>query len=357
MENVLSLCSRPKATRAGTGPGPETRVIYQKEEPCKMKKLMILMLIAAMILPCAALLAPVPARADMVYIIPDSNTRKLTYEELRGNDKYPGYTYDTLMFAFNEIYARHGYKFETGSRCYNWFTQMPWYKPNESENSKNHHETYSQCSAIENYNVDLIKQVRRDMKAEGTTNPRGKGLPTPPSRNLDSIQGFTAITLKANQSLAVYSAPAQDAYRAANGKAAVSTNGAVYAMGWDSGWLLVMYETNNGQCRIGYVDSSRIKGDIPSLPRLSMVRIPCQTLSSAGLTDDPAKTTKPLTQLPAGTTVTYLTTMYNSGEWDYIETTIDGKVARGFVPGGTLDIDSADELDAVDEMEMMEGDG
>ena len=72
-----------------------------------MKKLMILMLIAAMILPCAALLAPVPARADMVYIIPDSNTRKLTYEELRGNDKYPGYTYDTLMFAFNEIYARY----------------------------------------------------------------------------------------------------------------------------------------------------------------------------------------------------------------------------------------------------------
>ena len=313
-----------------------------------MKKLMAILMALAIALPCMAALAPADAKADSVYIIPDSDKRALTEEELWG------YQYDTLMFAFNEIYARHGYKFETGSRCYNWFTQMPWYHANESENSKNHHESYSQCSKIENNNVDLIKKVRKDMKARGTTNPTGKGMPTPPSRVLKEMRGFTAINLKAGQKLEVYSAPSAASYRAANGKASVSTNGAVYAMGWDNGWLLVMYETNNGQARIGYVDGAKAKGDIPVLPQLSLARVPCQVLTTAGLTDDPAKTGKALIQLPAGTQVTYLTTMYNAGAWDYIETTINGQTARGFVPSGTLDIDEADELDAVDEMEKME---
>ena len=80
---------------------------------------------------------PLTASADNLYIIDDSDRRKLTYEEVWT------YQYDTLLYAFNEIYARHGYKFETGSRCWNWFTQMPWYKPNASESSTNHHESFS----------------------------------------------------------------------------------------------------------------------------------------------------------------------------------------------------------------------
>ena len=317
-----------------------------------MKKLIAFLAALAIALPCVAVLAPAAVKADSLYIIPDSDKRALTEAELWE------YQYDTLMFAFNEIYARHGYKFETGSRCYNWFTQMPWYKANESESSKNHHESYSQCSKIENNNVDLIKKVRRDMKAQGTTNPKGKGMPTPPSRVLKEMRGFTALNLKAGQKLEVYSAPGAASFRAANGKASVSTNGAVYAMGWDSGWLLVMYETNNGQARIGYVGGAKIKGDMAVLPQLSFSRVSCQLLTSAGLTDDPAKTGKPLTQLAAGTQVTYLTTMYNASEWDYIETTINGQVTRGFVPGGSLDIDAADELDAVDMAEQMdEADG
>ena len=106
-----------------------------------------------------------------------------------------------------------------------------------------------------------------------------------------------------------------------------------------------------------YVDGSQIKGNVPTLSQLALGQISCEVLTATGLTDDPAKTGKPLTQLQAGTKVLYLTTMYNSGAWDYIETTIDGKVARGFVPSGTLDLDEVEELDAVDEMEAMEGDG
>lgn len=317
-----------------------------------MKKVLAFLLALAIILPCGAALMMSEAKADQLYIIPGSDSRKLTRDELWG------YQYDTLMFAFNEIYARHGYKFNTGSRCYNWFTQMEWYKPNESESSKNHSETYRQCSAIENYNVDLIKDVRREMKEAGTTNPGGKGMPTPPARNLDKITGFVFLSgMKANRKYNVYSAPSEASFRAANGKASVSSNGAIYGMGWENGWLLIMYETNNGQCRIGFIHD--IKGNIPSLPQLSLSRVNCKVLQTASLTDDPAKTGNPIATLQAGAPVTYLTTMYNSGAWDYVETSINGQTARGFVPNGYLDIDTVDELDQVDANEDMdvEGDG
>ena len=307
-----------------------------------MKKLTVLILIRAVLMSC--MMIPAASGAESMYIIPDSDVRELTREELWE------YKYDTLLYAFNEIYARHGYKFETGSRCYNWFTQMPWYQPNASENSKNHSESYNACSTIENRNVDLIKDVRREMRAKGTTNPKGKGMPTPPSQ-VDKPRGFSFVNLKANQKLAVYTAPSANAYRANNGKASCSTNGPVYALGWDNGWMLMLYEANYaGQYRVGYVDGSKIKGKKPSLEVLGWSRTTCEVITSTSMTDDPALTGASLTWLPAGTVVTYLTTMFNSEAWDYIETTIDGKTARGFVPSGTLSI-------TVDESEIGTGEG
>ena len=302
-----------------------------------MKRLIALMLTLAVVFSCAVIIIPAAASADSLYIIPDSDRRELTWDELWD------YKYDTLLYAFNEIYARHGYKFETGSRCYNWFTQMPWYTPNESESRTNHHETYSQCSKLENRNVDLIKAVRAEMRELGTTNPKGKGMPTPPAQNIDKPRGFNYVNLKAGQKLAVYTAPSADAYRANDGKAAVSTNGAVYALGLDQGWMLMLYEANAaGQYRVGYVDYGKIKGKKPSLDLLSWDGSICTVEIPTTMTDDPALTGRPLAQLPQGTTVTYLTTMYNSEAWDYIETTIEGQRARGFVPSGTLSITGED---------------
>ena len=275
---------------------------------------------------------PMEAQADSLYIIPDSNTRQLTREEVWR------YQYDTLLYAFNEIYARHGYKFETGSRCYNWFIQMPWYVPNQSESSKNHHESFSQCSAIENYNRDLIVSVRAEMRNMGTTNPGGIGMPTPPSQ-VNKPRGFNFVELKAGQKLPVYSAPSSAAFRANNGKALVNTNGAVYALGYDSGWMLMLYEANYaGQYRVGYIDTSKIKGKLPTLDSLYWAMTPCQVLNNVALTDDPALTGNAMTTLMAGSNVTYLTTMFNNTAWDYIETTVNGQTIRGFVPQGSLSI-------------------
>lgn len=281
-----------------------------------------------------ALLASLPifGVAESLWVIADSNTRRLTREELWD------YQYDTLKYAFNEIYARHGYKFETGSACYMWFTQMPWYTPNESESSTNHHEAYSQCSEIENYNVDLIKSVRQEMRSLGTLNPDGKGMPTPPDPDVDKPRGFSYVSLKAGQKLPVYSAPSEAAYRANRGKALCNTNGAVYALGWDGNWMLMLYEANYaGQYRVGYVNGAKLKGKTPTLTSLTWENEPCTVVSSTALTDDPALTGNPMVTLPAGTDVIYLTTMYNRTGWDYIETEIGGQIARGFVPHGTLD--------------------
>ena len=307
-----------------------------------MKKLFALLLTLAILLPCAAALVPAGAKADSMYIIPDSNKRLLTREELWG------YKYDTLLYAFNEIYARHGYKFETGSRCYNWFTQMPWYTPNANENSKDHHATYSQCSAIENQNVDLIKDVRREMRELGTTNPTGKGMPTPPAEAVNRPRGFDYVNLQGGEKYAVYSAPSTGAYRAANGKATVSTNGPVYALGQDQGWMLMLYDANNsGQYRVGYIEIARIKGKKPALDILGWANSPVEVMTTTTLTDDPALTGRAMATLPAGTRVIYLSTMYNTEAWDYIETTVDGKTARGFVPSGTLSITGEDITEAI----------
>ena len=278
-----------------------------------------------------ALCMPVMAGADSLYIIPDSNTRKLTRAEVWE------YQYDTLLYAFNEIYARHGYKFETGSRCYNWFTQMPWYKANESESSDNHHESYSQCSSIENYNRDLIVDVRKEMREKKTTNPKGKGMPTPPAANINKPRGFEFVTLKANQKLPVFSAPSTSAYRANNGKALVNTSGAVYALGYDGGWMLMLYEANYaGQYRVGYINTAKMKGQLPALGQLKWEWDKAQLTAGTNITDDPALTGRSLAFLPEGTWVTYLSTMFNNTGWDYIETTINGQTARGFIPSGYL---------------------
>ncbi|MBR3494634.1 MAG: YARHG domain-containing protein [Clostridia bacterium] len=298
-----------------------------------MRKLLCLILALGLVLGCT-----VTAGADSLYIIPDSNTRQLTWAELWD------YQYDTLKYAFNEIYARHGYKFETGSPCYNWFTQMPWYTPNASESSTNHHESYSQCSKIENYNVDLIKEVRKAMRAMGTNNPKGKGMPTPPDSRVDKPRGFSFINLKAGQKLPVYSAPSAASFRANNGKALVNTNGAVYGYGWDSGWILMLYEANAaGQYRVGYINGNSIKGTLPNLPQLSWARESRQIVTATNLTDDPALTGRSMTYLPAGAWVTYLTTMYNRTAWAYVETTINGQTARGFVPEYCLSISMLDD--------------
>ena len=60
------------------------------------------------------------ALADRMYVLPESDSRKLTWEEIDYWD------YETLGYAFNEIFARHGFNFEPGQAYDNYFRAMPW---------------------------------------------------------------------------------------------------------------------------------------------------------------------------------------------------------------------------------------
>ena len=282
---------------------------------------------------CLLMLMPA-ALAEHTYLIPDSDTRHLTEEELWEWD------YESLGFIYHEIFARHGFIFNPGGQYYYYFNSMPWYTPNTHVTIETQRAYYG-CSDLEIENVHLIKKVRADMDATGNHNPDGRSVWDHVSSGFDVLQGFEYIAVQGNPRWAVYSAPDTAAWRGAGGKAMVNTTGYVYAAGWENGWLLVMYETNKGSVRVGYTRGSDMK-QVPSsyLPYLNFDYTTATVTRSCSLTDDPARCFEAIVSLRQGQQVTYLTTFFNRQPWAYVETTVDGAVVRGFIPASSLDVAS-----------------
>lgn len=95
------------------------------------------------------LMLPMAANAERSYLIPDSNSRKLTVDELWEWD------YESLGYILNEIFARHGYVFERGGKYEYYFNCMPWYTPNDNPN--NSAACYPKLNSVEWYNEKLVK--------------------------------------------------------------------------------------------------------------------------------------------------------------------------------------------------------
>lgn len=295
-----------------------------------MKKLICLLLCLMLCLT----LAP-SALAELSYLIADSDSRQLTQDELWQWD------YESLGYILNEIFARHGYNFIPGEKYDYYFRCMPWYTPNA--NPDNQEACYPQLNSVEWYNEQQVKAVRQQMRDSGNYNPGGKSVWDSFSAGFDTLQGFSYIELKAGQKLPVYSAPSRSAWQGANGKAKVSTNGNVWSAGWENGWLLIMYETNSGSVRVGYVDAGDIKGDVPENRRLTYDYLPATVTARCTLTDDPARTNSSIVILQPGQQVTYLSSYFNASPWDYVETIAEGKTVRGFIPAGCLEISAGND--------------
>lgn len=123
-----------------------------------MKKLIALTL-ALMTLALCAALALADYVYDAYYIIPDSNVRKLTEDELWG------FTRETLRYIRNELLARHGYAF-SNDKFYNYFNAKPWYiAGGYNEDSK--------LTALEWDNITLVKKVEKAMDTKKTENLDG----------------------------------------------------------------------------------------------------------------------------------------------------------------------------------------
>ncbi|NMD38999.1 MAG: YARHG domain-containing protein [Christensenellaceae bacterium] len=260
------------------------------------------------------------AFAARQYIIPDSDSRYLSREELLEWD------YESIGFLFNEIFARHGYNFIPGEVYDVYFRSRPWYTPNANPN--NTEACYPLLNKIEWYNEKLCKDVRKEMRDSKWTNPNGKNFRDYVEWGFDVLMGFNYTSFPANLKFDVYSAPNVNSYRGAKGKAKVSTNGAVYVAGEENGWLLCMYETNNGSVRVGYINGANVYA-----PSLNFFYENATIINDTFLTDDPAKSNTTIINLRTGDNVTYLNTYMNRKSWAYVETYMpNGQTVRGFVP-------------------------
>ena len=130
------------------------------------------------------------------------------------------------------------------------------------------------------------------------------------------------------RSYAVYAAPDAATYRAAKGKAAVST-GDDYRLYCTVGdWSLIEYRVSMRTSRIGWAQMGN-HGDETTE---EIVRVPVRTAFDTYLTDDPNVSEYPQALLPTGTKLTALSHLADNWAYLYVEATVDGKRMRGFVP-------------------------
>ncbi len=277
----------------------------------------ILSFALAMLLFLAALV-PVGASASNFYLIPDSDSRYLTEEELWE------WQYTALGFILNEIFARHGFPFDPDGNYYDYFNAQSWYE-------EDYDFSYSSINSVEWHNEHLVKVVRQQMRDMGTKNPEGKPVPNIEPALYNIPDEFAEYVFTPGQKLNVFTGPGTDYVRAAKGKAMTSTNGTVYVCGWENGWLLVLYRVSKGGARIGYVDGSKIKGDVYA-DYLEFEYINAVTTRNCSVTDDPVSSYSPLGSLRKGDTVTYLCTLHNDNDWAYIEAQTSAGLVRGCIP-------------------------
>lgn len=313
---------------------------------------------------CLLLSMSSSAFAADTYLIEDSDVRKLTKEELWD------WTYEALGFVLNELFARHGYHFEEGGKYEAYFEGQTWYaeKPSNMDNAYIYE---NEMSDIELENEQLIKDVRKEMRRLGTTNPDGKSSPMQeggaasgawtgaaathqpntaqkgdsaeapseprPASTPEPWKGpygyelhFEEMILDSERNLKVYSGPGEKYYRGANGKASVSTNDVIYVAGWAGDWLLVKYWTNAGPSRVGYVHRSGLTGEVDA-PELALEKREAVVLDDCTYSDDPEFKGNVIGELKAGQKVTFLGAYRRNRQWAYIETKVNGKLVRAFV--------------------------
>lgn len=133
---------------------------------------------------------------------------------------------------------------------------------------------------------------------------------------------------------AVYSGPGEDYLRSAGGKAAVSTNDWIQVFGRDYDWIMIQYAIDASHYRIGYISAKALPKKAEVQP-LHFTGTDAWTVRETTVTDDPLFSQAVLVSLPEGTRVKRLATL---GEWDYIEwfKTDGSQMARGFVPSEDL---------------------
>lgn len=134
----------------------------------------------------------------------------------------------------------------------------------------------------------------------------------------------------------VYTAPFEDSIRLADGKASCNVADEIAVAGHDGNWLMVRYELGkkeekNRKVRVGYIPPLYSRRYRSGSGKIEFDSIPAQLAEEIDITDNPRSNSTPFGTLPAGTDMTILAKYTYSGNWWYVETTLDGQLTRGFI--------------------------
>ena len=170
--------------------------------------------------------------------------------------------------------------------------------------------------------ISAIRELDRVLRAQFESFELGKGEMLPGNAGASTVP--------------VYSAPSKGSVRFAQGKASVNLRDPVrfYGLTQDGNWALIEYAVSDRTSRFGYVKRSDLPGSVAWTFTLPSVDVPVKVTQDTFLTDDPNVSQYRQMTLNAGSSVRLL------GLYDlwyaYVETTLDGKTVRGFVPRAYL---------------------
>ena len=170
--------------------------------------------------------------------------------------------------------------------------------------------------------IGAIRELDRVLRAQFESFELGKGEMLPGDAGASTVP--------------VYSAPSKGSVRFAQGKASVNLRDPVrfYGLTQDGNWALIEYAVSDRTSRFGYVKRSDLPSNAAWTFTLPSVDVPVTVTQDTFLTDDPNVSQYRQMTLNAGSSVRLL------GLYDlwyaYVETTLDGKTVRGFVPRAYL---------------------
>ena len=154
----------------------------------------------------------------------------------------------------------------------------------------------------------------------------------PVNTQQDALPEGKTGSFRKDEQYAVYSGPSESYYRAANGKALVSTNDWIQVFGCENGMVLIQYAISSKQSRFGYIPAEAV-ADPSQLEVLEPAYLPAIVAKACSLTDDPLKTKGEVARLTEGESVQYLATF--GSEWTYVEALSEPSM-RGFVPSEAI---------------------
>ena len=153
---------------------------------------------------------------------------------------------------------------------------------------------------------------------------------------------WDAVDLREASTLPVYAAPSDAAWRGADGKAAVSLKEpfTLLARSEDDAWWLIEYDVSDTAKRIGYIKA--LEGAQVFGHRLMSNALDASVICDVTMTDDPHGACREMARLSADMTVRCLG--WADAFWCYVQTKIDGKAARGFIPLNAISLPEEEAL-------------